>query len=499
MVLLSQITGLSPIIVLIVGILAVFIQDLSRENNRANRLYAIASLLASMLLSLYLSQMGDATTFGGGSFAFNTYTYFYGTVFSLSALLVVLASNRFLSSLESPFEFNVLVLVATLGMFLVAASTNLVSLFVAFEMATVATYGMTAYAKDKKTSAEAAIKFFVVGAVSAGIILYSISLIYMATGTIAITSFFTVAQGSTRLLSVAFILLIAGFGFKIAAVPFHMWLPDTYDGAPYPTTTYLASASKIMGFAALTKIFLVMGPAVEAQTALNWQIAFGVLSLLTMTLGNLAALVQTDIKRMLAYSSISQSGYIIMGLALGSAFSYTIILYFVLVYAISKIGSFIVAEFFDAQYGARSISDYSWLAKKSPFSAFSLTIFFLSLAGIPPLAVFVAKFFMFYAAVQVGGLWIGLAVAGVLNSALSLYYYARVIKNMYLGVEGVPQAAQFKITENKNYAIPVLIALALTVALGLAEGPIIQLARYAVASVSFLGMVHLIEALISTL
>jgi proton-translocating NADH-quinone oxidoreductase chain N len=495
----DQIIGLSPIIALVVGVLAIFVQDLSKENNRANRLYTVVSLLASLFLSLYLAQLGDSTTFGGGSFAFNTYTYFYGTVFSLSALLVVLASNRFLSSRDSPFEFNVLVLVATLGMFLVASATNLVSLFVAFEMATVATYGMTAYAKDKKSSAEAAIKFFVVGAISAGIILYAISLIYLATGTINITPFLTVARGSQRLLAVAFILLIAGFGFKVAAVPFHMWLPDTYDGAPYPTTTYLASASKIMGFAALTKIFLVMGPAVELQTALNWQIAFGVLSLLTMTLGNLAALVQTDIKRMLAYSSVSQSGYIIMGLGLGSTFSYTVILYFVLAYAISKIGSFIVAEFFDTEYGAKSISDYSWLARRSPFSAFSLTIFFLSLAGIPPLAVFVAKFFMFYAAVQVGGLWIGLAVAGVLNSALSLYYYARVIKNMYLGADGSPQTEQFKIIENKNYAIPVFIALALTVALGLAEGPVIQLARYAVASVSFVGITHLIEALISTL
>ncbi|MEM3857408.1 MAG: NADH-quinone oxidoreductase subunit N, partial [Thermoprotei archaeon] len=372
-----------------------------------------------------------------------------------------------------------------------------ISLFVSFELATVATYAMTAYAKNSRASGEAAIKFFVIGALSAGMILYAISLIYASTGTIAITALDSPLGNSKEIISVAFILLIAGFGFKVAAVPFHLWLPDTYDGAPYSTTTYLSAASKVMGFAALVRIFYVMAPTFASAAGLDWQLIFAVLALLTMTYGNLAALAQTDVKRLLAYSSIAQSGYILIGLALATRFSFAILLYFIMAYAFSKMGSFIAAEFFEREYGAKTLDQYSWIAKTSPVSAFAFSICLLSLAGIPPLSVFVAKFFMFYAAIQLGGAWIWLAVAGVLNSALSLYYYARIIKNMYVGSPSVPVPDQSKLRETPMFLLPLIVTLVLTIGLGLAESPVLGLAAKAMESIRPQFFTQLIEHLIS--
>ncbi|MEM0120765.1 MAG: NADH-quinone oxidoreductase subunit N [Thermoprotei archaeon] len=473
----------TPILVLLVGVVAVFTQDLVKQSSKST--LAITSVtLALVCLSSALLAATHAHFSVGGVFVFNPYSFFFTAVFSASALLVTIQSSAYTVARSEPFEFYTLVLVATAGMAFVAAATNLMALFVVFEAATVATYALTAYSKNQKASAEAAIKFFVVGAMSSGIILYAISLVYLATGSLSIAPIASLERGGSQILSVAFILLIAGFGFKVAAVPFHMWLPDTYEGAPYPTTSFLSTASKVMGFAALVKIFYSMGPSVAALAGLDWRLIFAALALLTMTLGNLAALVQTNFKRLLAYSSISQSGYILIGLALGSSYAYAILLYFTVAYVFSKIGSFIVADNFESNYGAKSISQYAWLGRRAPISSFSLAIFLLSLAGIPPLAVFVAKFFMFYAAVQAGGTWIWLSVAGVLNSALSLYYYARVIKNMYLGVEDQTPPDTQRTPEKWAYLAPILIALALTVLLGVFEGPVIHAAQAAMNSIN---------------
>lgn len=462
-----------PLATLAISAVLLLLQDVLAPNPEVSRWIGTASLAFAALVSAISAAAGTTGTIGG-AFRFDTYAQFFDTVFSLSAFLVILQSARYQKLSKTPFEMNVLVIASTAGMFLVAASTNLLSLFVSFELATVGTYALVGYSRDSQRSSEAAIKFFVVGALSAGVILYGISLIFLTTGTLGITSALSLTSAAeAKLLAVAFVLLIAGFGFKIAAVPFHFWLPDTYDGAPYPATSFLASASKIMGFAALVKVFLVMGPAVTALSGLDWRLLFGVLSLVTMTVGNLAALVQTNVKRMLAYSSIAMSGYIMIGLALGTAYALSALLYFTLSYAVSKIGSFVIADFFETEHGARTIEEYSWLARASPFSAVSFSFFLLSLAGIPPLAVFVAKFFIFYAAVRVGGFWIWLAVAGVLNSALSLYYYARVIKSMYLGFSPSSERRFEKVTENWSYAIPTIIALALTFALGIAEAPVL--------------------------
>jgi NADH-quinone oxidoreductase subunit N len=471
----------SPLIVLAAGIVAVFTQDLVKENSKATITITGVALAAVTILSTLLVESHIRLTIGG-VFVFNSYSFFFTAIFSASALLVCLQSSTYADTRVSPFEYYALILGATLAMSFVAAATNLIALFTMFEAATVATYALTSYSKANKASAEAAIKFFVIGAVSSGIILYGISLLYISTGSLDLSAITAYIHGGSQLLSVAFILLIAGFGFKVAAVPFHTWLPDTYEGAPYPTTSFLSSASKVMGFAALIKIFYYMGPSLEAAAGLDWRLIFAALAILTMTLGNLAALVQTNFKRLLAYSSISQSGYMLIGLALGSDYAYAVLLYFALAYVFSKVGSFIVADHFESTYKSKTVSDYAWLGRRSPIASFSLAIFLLSLAGIPPLAVFVAKFFMFYAAVQAGGAWIWLSVAGVLNSALSLYYYARVIKNMYLGVEGDQPPADNHTRETWAYLTPIVICLLLTVLLGVFEGPVIHAAHVAIES-----------------
>jgi NADH-quinone oxidoreductase subunit N len=365
--------------------------------------------------------------------AVDRFALFFKILFLVAAAMTVLMSVRYLDiEGASPGEYYFLVLCATLGMMIMAGGIDLITIFIGLETMAVSFYVLTGFIKPSQRSNEAAVKYFLLGAFSLGILLYGMSLMYGLSGTTNLRRMtFDGLQHDPRLV-LAVILVVAGVGFKIAAVPFHMWAPDVYEGAPTPITAFLSVGSKAASFAMLLRIFLEGLPAANA----DWRLLFEVLSIVTMTVGNLAALTQTNVKRMLAYSSIAHAGYVLIGVVAGTPRGVTAMLIYLLIYAFMQLGAFTVIVLLRRRdIVGDELKDFSGLAFRNPFAAFAMLVFMLSLGGIPPTAGFMGKFWLFSAAVDAG--YYGLAVVGVLNSAISLYYYARIVVFMYLKKEEI--------------------------------------------------------------
>jgi len=405
-------------------------------------------------------------------------------VFLSVGIIVVLGSPEFIKNERNQGEYYSLILLAVTGMTIVAESADLITLFVGLEISGISSFALSGFKKSEQRSAEAATKYFIVGGFSSALTLFAISLLYGYAGTTNIERISTAytrdawLAGADPILLLATALLMAGFGFKVAAVPFHMWAPDVYEGAPTPISGFLAAASKKMGFAAFFKVFLVG----LIFSVAHWELAAAALAIITMTVGNVIAVSQTNIKRMLAYSSIAQAGYILIVLPVaGNATSdmdlaeYAVAggLFHILTHAFMKSGAFMVVAAMGAVAIGEKLDDFKGLGKRAPWLAFAMTLFLLSLAGIPPLAGFASKFVLFSSAVYVSAIgpdWlVWLAIAGVLNSALSLYYYARVIKNMYMekgSAETVRLTPMLKVA--------VAIAAVMVVVIGVYPGPVID-------------------------
>ncbi len=391
-------------------------------------------------------------------------------VFLAVGIIVVLASADFVRKDRNQGEYYSLILLAVTGMTLVAEATDLFVIFVGLEIAGISSFALSGFRKREKRSAEAATKYFIIGGFSSALTLFAISLFYGVAGTTSISALgpamegmFSSYEGMDSVATLATVLILAGFGFKVAAVPFHMWAPDVYEGAPTPISGLLAAASKKMGFAAFFKVFL-MGLMV---TKTDWEVAIAVLAVLTMTVGNLIAVSQNNIKRMLAYSSVAQAGYLLIALPVGTQYALAGALFHIITHAFMKSGAFMVVAGMASSAVGEKLEDFKGLGRRSPFLAIAMTLFLLSLAGIPPLAGFASKFVLFssavYGSMDPGPDWlIWLAVAAVLNSALSLYYYARVIKYMYMA----PPASEEKVKAPRWTMVAILIALAMTIFLG---------------------------------
>lgn len=442
----------------------------------------------ALRLSLWPSPIGDRGDFTNElKMDVDQFALFFQVMFEFVALLVVLASHGFIRP-EEPHqgEYYTLMLLAVVGMMFTAAATDLFVLFLAFEVSSLSTFALVAFRKRDKQATEASVKFFIIGAVSSGIILFGISLIYGLAGTTAIgtTTDLVRLRGPPGLtlegnpsveppLMIALVLLVAGFGFKVAVVPFHMWAPDVYQGSPTSISVLLTAASKNVGIVALFRVFLIGLLNVQV----DWVAVIAILAITTQTVGNIVAIPQRSVKRMLAYSSIAQAGYILIALPLGAIalqssapddLAATVAAYglvggmlHVFVYAAMKAGAFLVVAGTEARGIPDDMEAYKGLSKRMPFLAFSMTAFLLSLAGIPPLGGFFSKFVLFSGAVYAmpfNQWYLALAVSGVLNSALSLYYYARVIWYMYI-LE--PEAAAAKVAVPRTIEAAVAIALAI--------------------------------------
>ena len=373
---------------------------------------------------------GVDTTISAGLLAVDGFATFFKVIVIASALLTVLMSPSYLRvEAVRAGEYYFLILCATLGMLFMASGLDLITLFIGLETMAISFYILAGYLKPSQRSNEASVKYFLLGAFSLGILLYGMSLFYGATGTTSLRGMAEALAGGepTLTVSLALVLLVAGMGFKIAAVPFHMWAPDVYEGAPTPVTAYLSVGSKAASFAMLLRIFIEGLPSLVA----DWQLLFWVLAAVTMTVGNIAAITQSNTKRMLAYSSIAHAGYILIGVVAGTERGVAAAMVYLGVYVFMQLGAFAVVTMLRRQdVVGDELKDLSGLYLRKPFAAVAMLIFMLSLGGIPPTAGFMGKLWLFSAAIESGFVW--LAVIFVVNSVISLYYYYRVIVFMWL-------------------------------------------------------------------
>ncbi|HOL07724.1 MAG TPA: NADH-quinone oxidoreductase subunit N, partial [Methanomassiliicoccaceae archaeon] len=433
---------------------------------------ASAGMVVYYLLNGYPGMIGSENS---PLIVFDALAAVFSLVFLSVAFVAILASARYVENDRHLAEYFTLILMATAGMMLVASAQDLLTIYIGIEIASMATYALVAFRKRDKRGSEAAVKYVIIGGLSSALSLYGISLLFGVTGTTSLVGIneALAAQGIDLATILSVGLLIAGFGFKIAIAPFHMWAPDVYEGAPTPVSAFLAAASKKMGLVVMFKVFIVGLIAIKA----DWDIVVGVVAILTMTIGNVIALSQTNIKRMLAYSSIAQAGYMLMALPLATVvgdFAITAGIFHIITHAFMKSGAFIVVAALAYVAIGESVADYKGLAKRAPFMAFSMAIFMFALAGIPPLSGFMSKVVLLSASVQAAEitqwmLWLGVAL--VLNSALSLYYYVRVIKYMY--VEKGESTAKIKVPVSLTVAIAVCMVA--TIVLGLFFDPVLDL------------------------
>lgn len=432
---------------------------------------AAIGLVAAALILIPTLVVEDVSF--SGAFRVDAFTSYLKLLLIAATLLVLLASGRFLDDLQAHHSESVaLVALATAALMMLVSATELITLYLSLEMASLATVFLAAWAKRDTRSTEAGLKFFLLNALSSAILLYGMAILYGLTGHTrleAIGAALTAQTGPAALLAIS--LLIAGFGFKISAVPFQMWTPDVYEGAPTPITAYLSVASKAAGFAVAIRVFQT---ALGAMTA-DWVLLIALVAAVTMTIGNIVALAQSNIKRMLAYSSIAQAGYILVGIAAASDRGTGAVLFYLAAYTATNLAAFIAVIEIAGRAGSEQIDDFAGLHQRTPWLAFGLAISLLSLAGLPPLAGFFAKIYVFWAAVEAGLGW--LVVVGVLNSALSLYYYAQIIHHMYVlpGRETAPGPTP----AHPLIATALGVAVIGTFALGILSGAFLDLASVA--------------------
>ena len=406
----------------------------------------------------------------------DNYALFFHVVICYGAALIVLLSIDYLrrSGVESG-EYYALVLFSTSGMLLLTSASDLIVVFIAIELMSLSLYVLSGLFKRRRQAGEASMKYFLLGAFASAFLLYGIALLYGATGTTNIDRIAAAAAAAPHdtLLIAGLGLLLVGFGFKISSAPFHMWAPDVYEGAPTSVTALIATGSKAAVFAVLVRLLLSGVRAVQA----DWTAVLWVLAALTMTLGNVVAIAQSNLKRMLAYSSIAHVGYMLVGLAVGGAAGAGAVLFYLLAYTFTTAGTFgVITLCVRAGEEAVDVRDYAGLGRRHPVLAFALALLLLSLVGIPPLAGFVGKFYLFGAAVRAGFVW--LAVLGVLNSAIAAYYYLRVIVTMYMQE---PDGQSASVAPSFAGGLALTIAVIGVVLLGLMPAPFVDLAQVAVA------------------
>jgi len=409
----------------------------------------------------------------GGMFLSDGYSMFFKIIFFINVVFCIMISLKYLNTEKSLHgEYFGVLLFATSGMMVMASAGDLIVFYLGLELMALSTYVLAAFLRHNKKSNEAALKYFLLGAFSSGILLYGISMIYGLTGTTDIVKLAglladpTVNKSSVLILSI--IMFVVAFGFKIAAAPFHMWAPDVYEGAPTPITAFMSVGPKAAGFAAMGRVFLIA----LSSSRVEWTQVLIPVAILTMAVGNIIALSQTNIKRMLAYSSIAHAGYALLGIIAGNAEGLSAMMNYMMIYMFMNIGAFSVVIMLKSEgFSGENLNDYEGLAKTHPLAAALMLVFMFALTGIPPTGGFVGKFYLFVSVINAGYTW--LAVTAVAFSAISAYFYLRIVMLMYMKE---PKETP-SLSVSPSLAVSLAITTTMVILIGILPGAFVELAR----------------------
>lgn len=474
--------------IVIITLLLVLIYDLivGRSSSRWTPYLAIAGLLASVVALYYQWDITNPISFLGG-FNGDALSVVFRGIIALSSVVTILMSIRYVEQTGTSLaEFIAILLSATVGGMFLSGADELVMIFVSLETLSISSYLMTGYMKRDRRSNEAALKYLLIGASSSAILLYGFSLLYGLSG--GETQLRAIAQGlvnanggQSLALVIALVFAIAGISFKISAVPFHQWTPDVYEGSPTPVVAFLSVGSKAAGFAFAIRLMVTAFPLVTEQ----WHFVFTALAILSLVLGNVVALTQTSMKRLLAYSSIAQAGFVMIGLITGTDAGYSSMVFYLLVYLFMNLGGFTCVILFSLRTGTDQISEYSGLYQKDPLLTLCLSICLLSLGGIPPLAGFFGKLYLFWAGWKSGAY--GLVLLGLLTSVISIYYYIRVVKMMVVkepqemsdAVKNYPEI-RWNLPGMRPLQVGLVLSLIATSVAGILSNPLFTLANNSV-------------------
>ena len=476
-----------PLLAIAIAAMVVLLVGVRVQDDETDGLgwLTIASIAIAFVLTFAMT--GQSATAFSGSIAIDDFAVFFQLAILFAAAVVVLMSLSYANETRLPgAEYYSLILFAALGMMLMASAGDLIIIFLGLETMSISIYVLAGLKRSDPRSNEAAIKYFLLGAFSTGFLLYGIALIYGATGTIKLEPIrVALSHGiglTSPMLMLGVAMLLIGFGFKIAAVPFHMWTPDVYEGAPTPITAFMATGVKLAAFAGFMRVFSLHLIAVSA----DWSSVLWVVAALTMTIGNVVAVVQTNIKRMLAYSAIAHAGYLLVAMTAAIPQAGAAMMYYLVGYVFANLGAFGVITALERRGEANDlISDYRGLAGREPALAAAMAIFLLSFTGVPPLVGFVGKFYVFTAALQAGLVW--LVVIAVLNAVMAAYYYIYVIVAMYMQEGGVPVS---RMSLRPGLVATIAIAVIGTVLVGIYPQPYMAAAATAFNSALGLGPIH---------
>lgn len=468
---LPDLNPVMPEILMTAFALIVLLLDLVIKKKEA---IALISIAGTALIGLSLFSFGGMTF--GGMYISDGYSTFFKLIFFLNVILSILISIKYIAVEKVNYgEYYSLLLFSTIGMMIMASAGDLIVLYLGLELMALSTYVLAGFIRHSIKSTESALKYFLLGAFSSAFLLYGISIIYGLTGTTdikAIAAFITekgLADNLALLLSISF--FIVAFGFKIAAAPFHMWTPDVYEGAPTSVTAFMSVGPKAAGFAVLGRVFLIGFAAAKV----DWAVMLIPIAILTMAVGNIIALSQTNIKRMLAYSSIAHAGYALLGIITANAEGLASVMNYLMIYAFMNIGAFAVIIMLRSEgFKGEEITDYEGLSKSHPLAAALMLIFMFSLTGIPPTAGFIGKFYIFMAAINAGYTW--LVLVAVIFSAISAYFYLRIVMYMYMR----DPKTEVVLTTSFTNGVALGITTAAVLIIGVLPSALLNLARAAV-------------------
>ena len=495
--LINSLQYIKPEIVIAVVIVLIVTTDLIMGKNKS--LLPWISIIGLLVASIFvieqfsLNAISSSTSSSMGMITADPLGAFFKLIVILASIIIVffsMSSNEIKAAFDRQGEYYTLIFGMILGMFFMISAADLILIYLSMELLSLSSYVLAGFTKHSLRNSEASIKYIIYGGSASGIMLFGISIVYGLTGTTnlyALNSFLQQPQFGGFIFWLACILIFTGIGFKISAAPFHFWTPDVYEGAPIPITAYLSIASKAAGFALLIRFIKVtfMQSIDNAGywhllNVIDWKSLLILISIVTMTLGNFTALWQSNMKRLLAYSSIAHAGYLLLGLAVLSDQGLTAILIYFAVYAFMNLGAFFVVMIIANKIGSEEIDDYKGLGYSMPFLGFSIAVFLVSLTGIPPTAGFIAKLYLFIALVDAK--MIAVAVIALLNTVVSLYYYIKVLKNLYL----IRPETEAPVVPISPSAFAMLIVLLVPIFLfGIYFTPLVDLAKSSIALMGF--------------